>query len=227
VQSVLRPGLLEKAAECGLRSLFVGFETLNAANLQAQNKKHNLKLDYAKAIERLHGLGVMINASFVFGMDDDDESVFERTVEWAVNQGIETATFHILTPYPGTPLYSHMQAEGRILTSNWDRYDTRHCVFRPARMTPEALEAGYWRVYREFYTWKNLWTAAATKPTFSGQARHLAYTGAWKKAEPLWDFVIRQGWLPWFLPSLERVLEGIGGHTQRRAFSPAAVENNG
>ncbi|HPQ16537.1 MAG TPA: radical SAM protein, partial [Bryobacteraceae bacterium] len=102
VASVLEGNLLEKAARCGLRSLFVGFETLSSANLEAQHKAQNLRRDYAAAVRRLHDLGVMVNASFVFGMDDDDSSVFDRTVEWAVGQGIETATFHILTPYPGT-----------------------------------------------------------------------------------------------------------------------------
>src|SRR5437763_5670418 len=105
VQSVLRPGLLEKAVESGLRSLFVGFETLSTSNLQEQHKYQNLNRDYSTAIRRLHDLGVMVNGSFVFGMDDDDEIVFNRTVEWAIKQGIETATFHILTPYPTTDLY--------------------------------------------------------------------------------------------------------------------------
>src|SRR3990172_4508034 len=89
VQAILRPGLLEKAAACGLRSLFVGFETLSPSNLQAQHKGHNLNRDYGLAIRRLHDLGVMVNASFVFGMDDDDQTVFQRTVEWAIRQGGE------------------------------------------------------------------------------------------------------------------------------------------
>ena len=104
VQSVVRSDLVEKAAACGLRSLFVGFETLSPANLAAQHKRHNLRADYATAIRRLHDLGVMVNGSFVFGMDDDDTTVFDRTVEWAVEQGVETSTFHVLTPYPGTAL---------------------------------------------------------------------------------------------------------------------------
>lgn len=108
VESILKPGLLEKAVACGLRSMFVGFETLNPSNLKEQHKYHNLNRDYSVAIKRLHDMGVMINGSFVFGMDDDDESVFDRTVEWAVKQGIETATFHIITPYPGTALYERM-----------------------------------------------------------------------------------------------------------------------
>src|SRR5215475_12782319 len=115
VKSVLAPDLLEKAVESGLRSLFVGFETLNRNNLVEQNKYQNLDRDYTAAIRRLHDNGVMINGSFVFGMDDDDETVFDRTVDWAVTQGIETATFHILTPYPGTLLRQRMQEQSRIL----------------------------------------------------------------------------------------------------------------
>ena len=74
----------------------------------------------------------MVNGSFVFGMDERRPDVFERTVAWAVEQGIETATFHILTPYPGTALFPRMEAEGRLLHHDWDRYDTRHVVYRPA-----------------------------------------------------------------------------------------------
>ena len=210
VQAVLLPGLLEKAAACGLRSLFVGFETLDPANLRKQHKLHNLSRDYDAAAHRLHDLGVMVNGSFVFGMDGDDETVFSRTVEWAVKQGVETATFHILTPYPGTPLHTRMEAQGRITTRDWDLYDTRHAVFRPARMTAEALEAGYWRAYREFYRWSAIFRAAWTKKTIPGQLRHLAYTGGWKKLEPLWDWVIRAKRVASFLPLLETVLEGVG-----------------
>lgn len=122
VRSVLQGDLIEKAAQAGLRSLFVGFETLDASSLREQNKTQNLGRDYSAAIRRLHGLGVMVNGSFVFGMDHDDESVFDRTVEWAVGQGVETATFHILTPYPGTALYQRMAAERRITSHDWDRY---------------------------------------------------------------------------------------------------------
>ncbi|MBN1887977.1 MAG: B12-binding domain-containing radical SAM protein [Thermoflexales bacterium] len=206
VASVLRPGLLEKAVESGLRSLFVGFETLNAANLRALHKYHNLRRDYDAAIRRLHSLGVMVNASFVFGMDEDDKAACERTVGWAIEQGVETATFHILTPYPGTVLHQRMQAEGRITHSNWALYDTRHAVYRPARMSGEELEAGYWQAYRDFYRWGSIFKAAWTKETPLERVRHLAYTAAWKKFEPVWDAVIRAGQVFRFLPLLEAVL---------------------
>jgi radical SAM superfamily enzyme YgiQ (UPF0313 family) len=210
VQSVLKPGLLEKAVAAGLRSLFVGFETLNPNNLREQNKYQNLNRDYNAAIRRLHDLGVMINGSFVFGMDDDDESVFERTVEWAVSQGIETATFHTLTPYPGTALYQRMAAQGRLAHSRWDLYDTRHVVYRPARLTPEALEAGYWRAYHDFYQWRSIFKGAASKADWTGRLRHVAYAGGWKKFEPLWDWVIRAKRVTHMLPALEAILSGFG-----------------
>ncbi len=210
VQSVLQhPDLLEAAVACGLRSLFVGFETLNPDSLVEQNKYQNLNRSYDEAIRRLHGYGVMVNGSFVFGMDADDESVFSRTVDWAVGQGIETATFHILTPYPGTALHERMQAEGRILHSNWDKYDTRHVVYRPARMGAETLEAGYWQAYRDFYTWGSILRGASVKAGLTAQLRHVAYAGGWKKLEPFWDVVIRMQKATRMLPVLETVLEGL------------------
>jgi radical SAM superfamily enzyme YgiQ (UPF0313 family) len=216
VQSVLKPGLLEKAVASGLRSLFVGFETLNPTNLRAQRKYQNLNRDYNAAIRRLHDLGVMINGSFVFGMDDDDETVFERTVAWAVEQGIETATFHILTPYPGTALYQRMAAQGRLLHDNWNLYDTRHVVYRPARLAAETLEQGYWRAYQDFYRWSAIWKGASTKASLAGQLRHMAYAGGWKKFEPMWDWVIRAKRAANMLPVLETVLSGFGRHPARK-----------
>ncbi|MDJ1179016.1 radical SAM protein [Roseofilum sp. BLCC_M91] len=209
IQAILQPNLLELAVESGLRSLFIGFETLNANNLRQQHKYHNLNRDYTAAIRRLQDLGVMINGSFVFGMDEDDESVFETTVEWAISQGIETATFHILTPYPGTALYERMVQEGRILTQNWDLYDTRHVVFQPAKMSAETLERGYWQAYKDFYRWSAIWQGAATKTTLNHRLRHLVYAGSWKKFEPFWDWVIRTHQLAKMMPLLESVLQGF------------------
>jgi radical SAM superfamily enzyme YgiQ (UPF0313 family) len=209
VQSVLKSGLLEKAVASGLRSLFVGFETLNPTNLLQQHKYQNLNRDYSTIIKRLHDLGVMVNASFVFGMDDDNETVFDRTVEWAIKQGIETATFHILTPYPSTALYKRIVAEGRLTSTNWDLFDTRHIVFKPKRLTPEALETGYWHAYREFYRWKNIIQASQAHEGFANQLRHIAYAGGWKKFEPMWDWIIRARRAANMLPVLEAVLAGF------------------
>jgi radical SAM superfamily enzyme YgiQ (UPF0313 family) len=227
VNSVLAPGLLERAAEAGLRSLFVGFESITPANLVAQRKYQNLRHDYAAAVRRLHHLGVMINGSFVFGMDADDPPVFERTVEWAITHGIETATFHILTPYPGTPLYRRMAAEGRITTDDWARYDTRHAVFRPAQMRAEELERGYWRAYRDFYRWGSIVRGASAHDSILSGLRHVAYAAGWKKFEPLWDVVIRLKRAGMMLPLLESILSEFGRRRSRCCRGGAAREAMG
>jgi radical SAM superfamily enzyme YgiQ (UPF0313 family) len=206
VQSVLTPGLIQKASRAGLRSLFVGFETLNPNNLRDQQKTQNLNQDYGEAIRRLHDQGVMVNGSFVFGMDEDDDSVFDRTVEWAVKQGIETATFHILTPYPGTPLHIRMERSKRIITKNWDLYDTRHALFNPAHMSTQTLEDGYWRAYRNFYSWANILESTGKQMDPASSLRHFVYKTAWKKFEPLWDFVIQLKRVSSFTKLLEMVL---------------------
>jgi radical SAM superfamily enzyme YgiQ (UPF0313 family) len=209
VDSILHGDLIEKAAAAGLRSIFVGFETLTPANLARANKRQNLGRDYAAVTRRLHDLGIMINGSFVFGMDDDDQNVFRRTVDWAIEQGITTATFHIQTPYPGTKLFARMQDEGRIVTHDWDLYDTRHVVYRPARLTPEALKDGYDWAYREFYRWRSILRGSLSHGTLKHQAKHFFYAAGWKKCEPLWDCVIRAKQLAVMTPVLEAVLSKV------------------
>ncbi|MHB0913915.1 MAG: B12-binding domain-containing radical SAM protein [Armatimonadota bacterium] len=226
VQSVFTPGLMEKAVASGLRSLFVGFETLDAANLRESGKYHNLARDYNAAVRRLHDLGVMVNGSFVFGLDRDDAETPRRTVEWAVGQGIETATFHILTPYPGTALHRRLAESGRITSENWDLYDTRHAVYRPAGTSAEELEAGYHQAYKDFYSWSSILAGARSKADLSGMLRHLAYAGGWKKMEPLWNLIIRAKRVANLLPALELVLSGGARKRESRArVEGEAIDN--
>jgi radical SAM superfamily enzyme YgiQ (UPF0313 family) len=209
VDSILHGNLIEQAAAAGLRSLFVGFETLTPRNLAHANKRQNLGRDYTAVADRLHGLGIMINGSFVFGMDDDEEDVFRRTVDWAIEHGLTTATFHIQTPYPGTKLFASLEAEGRIVTRDWDVYDTRHVVYRPARLTPDELKRGYDWAYREFYRWSSIARGSLAHGSFKHQAKHFFYAAGWKKFEPLWDAVIRVRQLPAMTPLLEGVLSKV------------------
>jgi radical SAM superfamily enzyme YgiQ (UPF0313 family) len=209
VDAILRGNLIEKAAAAGLRSLFVGFETFSPQNLKQSNKKQNLQRDYVKAVKRLHDLGVMINGSFVFGLDEDDRDVFKRTVEWGVENAITTSTYHILTPYPGTKLYEEMKNAGRILTNNWDLYDTRHVVYQTKNLSAEQLEAGYQWAYREFYTWSNIFRASTNHDSVRHMIKHFAYSGGWKKFEALWNFMIKTKTLGTMLPLLESVLSKI------------------
>lgn len=229
VDSILRGDLIERAAAAGLRSLFVGFETLTPGNLTTSNKRQNLGRDYAAVTNRLHSLGIMINGSFVFGMDEDDEDVFRRTVDWAVEQGITTATFHIQTPYPGTRLFARTEAAGRLRTRDWDLYDTRHVVYQPARLTPAALKAGYDWAYREFYRWSSIAQASLAHGSLKHQAKHFFYAAGWKKFEPLWDIVIRAKQLRAMTPVLEGVLSKItatktSGVLQNASPEPATAQ---
>ena len=223
VDSILRGDLIERAAEAGMRSIFVGFETLAPANLKSSNKRQNLGRDYKAVADRLHSLGIMINGSFVFGMDDDGVDVFRRTVDWAIDHGITTATFHIQTPYPGTRLHARMIREGRIVTRDWNLYDTRHVVFRPALLKPEVLEAGYHWAYREFYRWSSIARASLHHGTLKHQAKHFFYASGWKKFEPIWDLMIRARQLTHMTPLLEGVLARVTGTRREPAKEPDAL----
>jgi radical SAM superfamily enzyme YgiQ (UPF0313 family) len=191
IDAILRGNLIEKAADAGLRSVFVGFETLSNQNLVQGNKKQNIGKDYEEAIKRLHSLGIMINGSFVFGLDSDDKDVFKRTVDWAVKNALTTCTFHILTPYPGTGLHKTMQNEGRILHNNWDLYDTRNVVYKTIGLNEAELKAGYNWAYRSFYSWKNIAKASFVHDSIKHSIKHFAYAGGWRKFEPLWNFIIK------------------------------------
>ena len=217
VDSILRGDLIERAAEAGLRSIFVGFETLAPDNLRRSNKRQNLGRDYKAVADRLHSLGIMINGSFVFGMDDDGEDVFRRTVDWAVEQGITTATFHIQTPYPGTRLHTRMVQEGRMLTRDWNLYDTRHVVYQPTKLRPETLKFGYDWAYKEFYRWGSITRASLHHGTVKHQAKHFFYASGWKKLEPVWDLLIRSRQLTRVTPLLEGVLSRVTGRKPQQA----------
>jgi len=225
VDSILRGNLIERAAEAGLRSIFVGFETLAPENLRRSNKRQNLGRDYKAVADRLHGLGIMINGSFVFGMDEDNDDVFKHTVDWAIEQGITTATFHIQTPYPGTRLHARMVSEGRIVTNDWNLYDTRHVIYRPAKLKPEALKKGYDWAYAEFYRWASIARASLCHGTLKHQAKHFAYAIGWKKFEPLWDLVIRAHQLRRMTPLLEAVLAKVSSAERRHEIRDPLVTN--
>ena len=206
VDSILRGDLIEEAAASGLRSLFVGFETLSSAGLAGAGKRQNLGRDYREVVRRLDDLGILINGSFVFGFDGEGPDVFARTVDWAVASGITTATFHILTPYPGTALHAEMAASGRIVTHDWDLYDTRHVVYQPRGLSPEALQRGYDWAYDAFYRWGSICRSAVAHETTKHRLKHFLFSAGWKKFEPAWDLVIRLQQVAQMRPLLEAVL---------------------
>lgn len=149
--------LLDLMKNSGCQSLFIGFESINPDSVSGVHKVQNHTQEYEKAIRAIHERGIMINASFVFGLDGDTPEVFKSTLDWIVKNKIETVTSHILTPYPGTALYDRMKSEGRILTDDLTLYNTAHVVYQPRGMTRQELYQGYHWIYKEIYSLKNIW----------------------------------------------------------------------
>lgn len=225
VDSILRDDIVKEAAAAGLRSLFIGFETLSESGLQGAGKRQNLGRNYRDVVTRLDDLGIMINGSFVFGLDGDGPDVFQRTVDWAVEAGITTATFHILTPYPGTATFTAMAADNRITTRNWDLYDTRNVVYQPSLLPPEELKVGYDWAYEAFYRWNAIAKASSAHQTFKHQLKHFFYSAGWKKFERAWDLVIRIKQLSQMRPLLEAVLSPVArANKEAQAARPPGIE---
>jgi len=195
---------LDEAYRAGCRSLFVGFESLSPENMRGNNKLVNAATDYAEVCRRFHDAGIMINGSFVFGFDCDGPDVFERTLEFTVASKILTASFHVLTPLPGTRAFARLEAEGRLLHRNWDLYDTYHAVFRPRRMTPEQLESGYDHAKRLFGSCGSILRRSWGLP---GVLKRIAYNVAWTRVDPLWVAIIRAGLMPFATRIFQRVLQ--------------------
>jgi len=150
------PELLDLAAKSGCTALFIGVESISEENLAAANKRFNKVDKYKEEFRRFHDYGILIQTGMIFGFDHDDESAFERTVEFLEENNIELAMFNILTPLPGTNLYKRMDAEGRIIDRDWSHYDGRHVVFKPKLMTPETLQEGFLWAYHKFFSYPSI-----------------------------------------------------------------------
>jgi radical SAM superfamily enzyme YgiQ (UPF0313 family) len=182
------PQLIREMALAGCTGVFVGFETLNDENLTDARKKSPKPDDYARRVDLFHENGIQVNGSFVLGFDHDTPDVFERTIQWIETNRLECSTFHILTPYPGTPLFRQMKQEGRLLHQNWDYYDTAHVVFQPKLMTVEELEEGYRFCYRHLFSYASIWNRRPVR--IINVPGYLAMSYLYKKSNWLWPFLI-------------------------------------
>lgn len=150
------PELITEAAEAGCKALFVGFESISQAQLAKVGKRFNVIEKYDELIKRLHDAGIAVVGSFMFGLDGDDEDVFERTVEFAERAKIDVGQFSILTPLPGTSLYRDLEDAGRIIDRDWSRYNGSQVTFEPIGMSVEMLQHGFQRIYERFYSWRSI-----------------------------------------------------------------------
>jgi radical SAM superfamily enzyme YgiQ (UPF0313 family) len=184
------PLLVRAMALAGCTGVFIGFESLNQENLLQAGKRTPPFSEYPRRVQLLHDYGIQINGSFVLGFDGDHRDIFHRTADWIEANRLECATFHILTPYPGTPLFRALEREDRLLHRDWTKYDTAHAVFRPRYMTAEELELGYDWLYRRLFSLASIWRrrpaqGAAVLP-------YLAMSLLYKRSNRLWHLLIKR-----------------------------------
>jgi radical SAM superfamily enzyme YgiQ (UPF0313 family) len=163
---------------------------LSDDNLAWAGKKTPRTKDYPRRVGILREHGIEVNGSFVFGFDDDRKDVFRTTVEWIEANRLECATFHILTPYPGTPLFRQLESEGRLLHRDWEQYDTAHVVFRPRHMSPEELLLGYDWTYRRLFSHASIWKRRPAD--WSSWPTYFAGCYLYKRSNRLWRMLIKR-----------------------------------
>jgi radical SAM superfamily enzyme YgiQ (UPF0313 family) len=182
--------LIRTMALGGCTGVFVGFESLTDENLAEARKKSPKAADYARRVRMLHDYGIQVNGSFVLGFDHDGKDVFARTAGWIEENRLECATFHILTPYPSTPLFRQMEGEGRLLHRDWSLYDTAHAVFRPRNMSAEELEDGYAWMYRRLFSHASIWRRRPAD--WHAVAPYLAMSYLYKRSNRIWRMLIQR-----------------------------------
>ena len=182
------PSLLRDMALSGCTGVFIGFETLNDENLANARKRTPRVDDFGRRVRLLHEHGIQVNGSFVVGFDGDRRDTFKTLAQWIETHRLACATFHILTPYPGTPLFSQLEAEGRLLHRDWELYDTAHVVFKPKHLTPDELLLGYDWLYRRLFSHASIW--ARRPETRSDLWTYLAGAYLYKHSNRLWRFLI-------------------------------------
>jgi radical SAM superfamily enzyme YgiQ (UPF0313 family) len=183
------PSLLREMALAGCTGVFIGFESLSDDNLAYAQKRTPRTEDYARRVRLFHDHGIQVNGSFVLGFDGDTRDVFRTTAEWIEAHRLECATFHILTPYPGTPLFRQMEAEGRLLHRDWRFYDTAHVVFRPKQMAVEELALGYDWLYRRLFSSVSIWRRRPVETR--AVLPYLAMSMLYKRSNRFWHWLIK------------------------------------
>ena len=152
------PEILDLLRDSGCMGLAVGFETLSERNIREVGKGVNRIPEYLERIRRIHAHGIGLAGNFIFGFEHDDEATFGEVVRFVDQARLDGFYYSLLTPYPGTPLYTQLAGEGRILDRDWARYDTDHVVFRPRLLTPERLLAGYQWAWRKSLSYRSIFT---------------------------------------------------------------------
>ncbi len=156
------PELLALMRRSGCMGVFVGVEGLSGD--LAGLPKLRARLPMAELVTRAQDAGILVEVSMIFGLDDHGPEVFEEAVGFVKKCAPSGATFHILTPYPGTQLFRQFEEEGRLLHKEWPRYNHSQVVFLPRRMSPDELYAGWVGARREAYSWPSILSRVGRNP---------------------------------------------------------------
>jgi len=148
--------LVRLAERSGCLGVLVGLETLKKDVLKIIGKPVDPGR-YMEAISRIQRHGIFVQGEFIFGFDEDDPSVFRRTIDFAIKAKLGSARFAILKPYPGTRIYERFLKEGRLMTFDWEKYHTRNVVYKPMNLTAEELAEGRDRAYNEFASIRSIY----------------------------------------------------------------------
>ena len=200
---------VELMARSGCKALFIGFESVDQHTVAHTHKPQNRVERYRELVDRLREHGIAVWGSFVFGFDTDEPSVFERTVEAAIEMRMTMASFALLTPYPGTALYQRLRSEGRLTDPTWwlgHDHDAGSPYYRPARMSREVLREGWARAWRDFYSYSSMWR----RFTLEGAFNPIQWVGYW----PL-NLILRK-------LAVAKILGGVQRHRTKTADSGRA-----
>lgn len=162
--------LLDLAARSGCCGLLIGFESLNQASLIEAKKGFNMRRDYQEVIRKIRERKIALMGCFVFGFDHDTAHTIDETVDFVLATGIELPRYAIAVPFPGTPFFKRLKAEGRITTENWGLYDGQHVVFQPKLMSADELLRGTRRAWKKTYSYSSIWKRLARSRTRLGIA---------------------------------------------------------
>ncbi len=151
--------LIKTAYKCGCRQVLIGLESVNQANLKGLDensfKSRNFSR-YKELIENIQSCGIGVIGSFILGLDEDDEDIFDKTIDFILDTKLYGASVTVNTPYPGTMNFQAMRDENRILTYDWNCYTIFNPVIIPKKMTVDALNSGYLRVLKTINSPENL-----------------------------------------------------------------------
>ena len=158
--------LINAAQKSGCAGVLFGLESLNRDSLLSTKKEFNDPNDFKKAIDIMHEHNISVNGCFVLGFDSDTKENLSLLPEQVEYLGVNIVRYAILTPVPGSELYTRLENEGRIVTTDWTKYTQNKAVFKPLNMSPQELEKIYAKVWKESYKLRKIWGRIKKAPSF-------------------------------------------------------------